>query len=60
MKGWLFDAYPVEQGITLWVIDAEGRMHTFLDPWEPRFFVRPLGNPKHLGMFLAHTPMPMN
>ena len=41
LKGWIFDAYLVPQGISLWVIDESGRMHTFLDPWRPRLFVSP-------------------
>src|ERR1017187_8221263 len=39
IRGWIFDAYPLASGMSLWVLDEEGRMHALRDAWEPRFFV---------------------
>jgi DNA polymerase II len=38
-EGWIFDAYPEENGIRVWVITGEGRHQSFLDPWNPCLFV---------------------
>jgi DNA polymerase elongation subunit (family B) len=40
ISGWIFDAYPVREGIALWLIDREGRSHVALDDWRPRLFAR--------------------
>jgi len=29
--GWLFDAYPSGQGMTVWLIDPDGRAHALHD-----------------------------
>jgi DNA polymerase elongation subunit (family B) len=52
ISGWIFDAYPVAQGISLWVLDEHGRMHTFLDRWQPRLFVQ---DEPRLSRFLSKT-----
>ena len=39
IRGWIFDAYPLASGMSLWVLDDRGRMHALRDAWEPRFFV---------------------
>jgi len=39
ISGWIFDAYPLASGMSLWVLDSEGRMRALRDAWEPRFFV---------------------
>jgi DNA polymerase-2 len=39
IKGWLFDIYPDERGMALWIIDAEGRRVRLSDPYRPSFFV---------------------
>ena len=39
IRGWIFDAYPLLSGMSLWVLDEEGRMHALRDAWEPRFYV---------------------
>jgi len=41
IKGWIFDGYPVSDGISLWIIDEDGRMHTVRDRWQPRLFAAP-------------------
>lgn len=39
IAGWLFDAYPSPQGITLWFIDRNGEKHVALFPFTPSFFL---------------------
>ncbi|MCJ7512610.1 MAG: hypothetical protein MUO23_06520 [Anaerolineales bacterium] len=38
--GWLFDVYPSGDGMCLWLIDAEGRIHALSDTFAPVFYVR--------------------
>src|SRR6266704_1393506 len=38
ISGWIFDAYPLTSGMSLWILDEQGRMHALRDPWQPRFF----------------------
>src|SRR5437016_2459110 len=40
ITGWIFDAYPLSGGMSLWVLDENGRMHALRDDWRPRLFVR--------------------
>lgn len=37
---WLFDAYPTGDGITVWLIDADGRPHALRDTFTPTFYAR--------------------
>lgn len=37
---WLFDAYPAGDGITVWLIDANGRPHALHDTFTPTFYAR--------------------
>jgi DNA polymerase elongation subunit (family B) len=37
--GWLFDLYPSHEGITLWLIDRDGRTHRCHDTFAPAFFM---------------------
>jgi DNA polymerase-2 len=37
--GWLFDAYPAGQGMTVWMIDANGRPHALQDSFNPAFYI---------------------
>ncbi|UCD58680.1 MAG: hypothetical protein JSV16_06115 [Candidatus Hydrogenedentota bacterium] len=43
-KGWLFDIYPAERGMTLWMIATDDRRIRLTDPYSPSFFV---GGPAH-------------
>jgi len=56
IPGWIFDAYPTSEGISLWVLDPEGKMHALLDPWQPRLFAQE--GPK-LERFLARNRIPI-
>ncbi|MEJ2011145.1 MAG: DNA polymerase domain-containing protein [Anaerolineales bacterium] len=38
--GWLFDTYPDRDGMTLWVLDAQGVMHKLRDSFTATFFAR--------------------
>ncbi len=37
--GWLFDLYPSAEGITLWIVDEEGKQHRCSAPFTPSFFM---------------------
>ncbi|MBL8024452.1 MAG: hypothetical protein JNK54_09270 [Elusimicrobia bacterium] len=57
-NGWIFDAYPVFEGIRVWAVLVDGRRVTFVDPWRAPFIVdgdswgraRPL-------LVSSHTPL---
>ena len=36
--GWLFDVYPSGQGMTVWLIDPDGRAHALHDSLTPAFY----------------------
>ena len=38
--GWLFDVYPSSDGMTVWVIDPDGRSHHLHDTFTPTFYVQ--------------------
>ncbi len=37
---WLFDAYPSKDGMTVWMIDADGGVHQLRDNFTPAFYVQ--------------------
>ena len=39
ITGWLFDLYPSQQGVTLWLIDREGVKYQCRAPFVPTFFM---------------------
>ncbi len=39
LYGWLFDVYPAGEGLTVWVIDPQGRAHALRDALTPAFYV---------------------
>lgn len=39
IKGWLLDAYPVPQGMLLWILTEKGDRLFFPVPFRPRFYV---------------------
>jgi len=39
ITGWLFDLYPSPQGITLWLVDRDGRKYRCHDAFVPSFFM---------------------
>ena len=36
-EGWIFDAYPEEKGMRVWLVERGGRRRSVLDPWRPLF-----------------------
>jgi DNA polymerase-2 len=40
IQGWIFDAYLISEGVSLWVLDEGGVMHALVDPWQPRLFAK--------------------
>lgn len=38
-NGWIFDAYPVFEGMRVWAVLVDGRRVTFVDPWRAPFVV---------------------
>lgn len=39
IKGWLYDAYPAKDGITVWLIDEKGMKHKQLYTFHPSFYL---------------------
>lgn len=39
LAGWLLDAYPVHDGMALWILDDEGIRCRLLDPYRPSFYL---------------------
>ena len=37
---WLFDVYPSGNGMSVWLIDREGRARELRDTFNPRFYVQ--------------------
>ena len=46
IQGWLFDLYPLQASMVLWIKDEKGSMHRFEDPFRPRFYAQ--GSPGDL------------
>jgi DNA polymerase elongation subunit (family B) len=46
-EGWLFDVYPVSEGMVVWLIDSDGRAQRLLYPYRPAMYVS--GSPGALG-----------
>ncbi len=42
-RGWIFDIYPAEGGMTLWLADEAGRLSAFSFPFAPSFYARGKG-----------------
>jgi len=40
IKGWLFDLYPLESSMILWIKGEDGSLRRFEDPFRPRFYAR--------------------
>ena len=39
-QGWLFDLYPLDSSMILWLKDQEGKLHRFEDSFRPRFYAQ--------------------
>ncbi len=40
LKGWLFDLYPLDSSMILWMKGEDGRIYRFEDPFRPRFYAQ--------------------
>src|SRR5258708_14742854 len=61
VTGWLFDAYPSTQGITLWFIDENGEKHQCTYKFSPSFFLH-LNEPdkKRAQNLVKQCPVPVS
>lgn len=39
LTGWLLDAYPVYDGMAIWILDDEGIRCRLIDPYRPSFYL---------------------
>jgi len=39
LTGWLLDAYPVHDGMAIWILDDEGIRCRLVDPYRPSFYL---------------------
>ncbi len=46
IRGWLFDLYPLDSSMILWIKDRRGKLHRFEDSFRPRFYAQ--GNRRDL------------
>ena len=40
IRGWLFDLYPLDSSMILWIKEEDGRLRRFEDPFRPRFYAQ--------------------
>jgi len=40
LRGWLFDLYPLDSSMILWIKGEDGLLHRFEDPFRPRFYAQ--------------------
>ena len=40
IRGWLFDLYPLESSMILWIKSEDGRFRRLEDPFRPRFYAQ--------------------
>ncbi len=59
--GWLFDVYPDEDGVTLWLIDESGEKVRCHWPFLPSFFLHLRDQEEHRAVALgAQSPVPVS
>ena len=39
LTGWIFDVYPTNGGMVVWIVDDQGKSHRLVDPFQPSFYV---------------------
>ena len=58
--GWLFDAYPSNGAIGVWLLDRDGRAHLLHDRFTPTFFVHgPRSELRQLWQWLQQRRLPV-
>jgi DNA polymerase elongation subunit (family B) len=40
IRGWLFDLYPLDSSMILWIKEADGAIRRFEEPFQPRFYAQ--------------------
>ncbi|MBI2429995.1 MAG: hypothetical protein HYV29_14595, partial [Ignavibacteriales bacterium] len=61
INGWLFDAYPTKDGITVWVIDGKGMKHKLHYEFHPSFYINlSADEEKFLQSIRAQLPCPVS
>ena len=40
IRGWLFDLYPLDSSMILWIKGEEGSLHRLEEPFRPRFYAQ--------------------
>ncbi|MCG3205957.1 MAG: hypothetical protein KCHDKBKB_02683 [Elusimicrobia bacterium] len=51
--GWILDITPVSRGMCVWILDADGNSHSYLDLWIPHFYLKAQeGSSDHLQRLL--------
>jgi len=60
ITGWLFDVYPSDRGITLWLIDRDGRKHCCTTAFRPSFYLHvPENDDRRVYDLLRGLPCPV-
>jgi DNA polymerase-2 len=58
--GWLFDVYPCDDGMQVWILDEDGRAHALRDSFTPSFYVRgPASELRAVGEMLRSRRAPV-
>jgi len=39
LTGWIFDVYPTNGGMVVWIVDGKGKSYRLADPFQPSFYV---------------------
>ncbi|HEY5600034.1 MAG TPA: hypothetical protein VIK48_05025, partial [Candidatus Manganitrophaceae bacterium] len=60
LAGWIFDVYPIQGGMRLWIIDPQGNKHPLIDPFTPSFYIDgPSSILRSLFSFLSGLNLPL-
>jgi DNA polymerase-2 len=60
IDGWLFDVYPTDDGLAVWLIDAEHHRHRLTYNYRPSFFLRLTEQEmKRVPVLAAQCPVPV-
>jgi DNA polymerase-2 len=61
VTGWLFDVYPNETNLTLWLIGEDGQRYRFFQDFAPSLYAAgPTGRLRELWKWLSTQPVPVH
>jgi len=61
LTAWLFECYPANDGICVWLIDREGVKHRCHHPFLPSFYLHlPEADRKRLAVLAGRSPVPVS